>query len=298
MIIVGMNEQQKRDEITKYVKQWNIKHVIVFSPKKYMMELPKLEISIKQIEWDEVIMYRTFYPLLAEIDETYLIVVNEFMRNRNRVNLTYNCLRHYLNQCGKQLIFEYFPFIEEHDDFMILYDFDTNTKYKGNHLCADYLEEHASEIVIYKHDISIDVIKISLPNGAFEKYETRKNELFDKIGSANPDNIPRALELFCGIWKKKYIEEDKSYVARSSRFKKANVTTFKNVEYQKSYIIIDFMHKRLDMNDFFRVTQKKCYQFISTGLSIDNMYINSMNEWRDKYDGFIKKANEAGIHIL
>lgn len=298
MIIIGSNEQQKREEITRYVKEWNIKQVIVFSPKKYMMQLPELDIPIRQIEWDEVIMYRTFYPLLAEIDETYLIIVNEFMRNRNRVNLTYNCLRHYLNQCGKQLVFEYFPFIEEHDDFMILYDFDSKTKYKGNHLCMEYLREHANEIVIYQHDIQIEVIEIPLPEDAAEKYQSRKDELFAKLGNSDPNNVPRALELYCGTWKKKYIEEEKQYVARNARYKKDNVIVFKKVEYQQPYIILDFMHKRLEMNDFFRVTQKESYQFISTGLSIDRVYINDMNEWRDKYDEFIQKAAEASIRIL
>ena len=38
----------------------------------------------------------------------------------------------------------------------------------------------------------------------------------------------------------------------------------------------------------FRVA-KESYQFISTGLSIDRVYINDMNEWRDKYDEFIQK---------
>lgn len=297
MIIIGLNEQQKREKIKEYVKKYNIKHVLVFSPKKFMMDLPELDIPIEQIDWDEVIMYRTFYPLLATIDDTYLIVVNEFMRNRNRVNLTYNCLRHYLNQCGKQLIFEYFPFIEEHDDFMILYDFDTKTKYKGNHLCMDYLKEHANEIKIYKHDVQIDVINIPLPDDAKEKYDKKKNELFDKLGNSDPNNVPRALELHCGVWKKKYIDEGKEYVARNARFKKGNITTYKNVKYQQPYIMIDFMHKRLDVNDFLRVTQQERYEFLSTGLSIDCVYIDEMKKWSEKYDQFICQAIEAGICI-
>ena len=71
-----------------------------------MLDLPDLgDVPIRQIEYNEVIMYRTFYPLLEEIGPDHLLVVNEFMRTRNRNDLTYNCLRHYLNQCGHTMVF-------------------------------------------------------------------------------------------------------------------------------------------------------------------------------------------------
>lgn len=298
MIIIGMDEEQKQEQIQRYVENHDIKKVIVFSPKKFMLDLPALGVAIKQLDWDDIIRWRIFYPLLEEINESYLIVVNELIRNNKRNNLTYNCLRHYLNQCGHQIVFEYFPFIDDKNDFMILHDFDTKSKYRNQKITTEILKEHASEIIIYQHQIDIIPQFIDLPDNALDKYEEKKNELFSELGNnKDPNNVPRALELYCGIWKEKYISNDANYIARNSRFKRDNVTVYKNAGYKQGYIMLDFMHKRIDINDFFRKTQQKEYVFISTGLSIDNVYINQFIEWREKYYGFIKEAEEAGICI-
>ena len=50
MIRIGLNEKQKQEEIKKYVKENNIKNVIVFSPKNMFMKLPKMDIPIRQID--------------------------------------------------------------------------------------------------------------------------------------------------------------------------------------------------------------------------------------------------------
>lgn len=299
MILIGMNEEQKQEQIKQYIeKHQEIKKVIVFSPKKFTLKLPTLSVSIKQLDWDDIIRWRIFYPLLEEIDKSYLIIVNELMRNNKRNNLTYNCLRHYLNQCGHQIVFEYFPLIDDRNDFMILYDFDTKSKYRNQNISDNLLREHSSKITIYQHNIDINTQLIDLPKDATHKYENKKDELFKKLGNnKDPNNIPRALELYCGTWKKRYIENNKCYIARNDRFKRSNVIVYKNASYKQNYILLDFMHKRIDMNDFFRKTQQNKYIFISTGLSIDNVYIEQFKEWREKYNEFIKKSEEAGICI-
>lgn len=298
MILIGMQENEKKAYIKRYLDEHKIKKIIVISGNKFPMNLTGIKIPVQEIDYNETIMYRTFYPFLSEIDKDYLIILNEILYNGVRKNLNYNCIRHYLNQCGHQLIFEYFPFIENKEDFMILYDFDTKSKYIEQKYCIEFLENHADKIKIIEHKIEIEPKYIELPANAIEEYDNRKNDLFKKFEiKGDPDNIPRALEIYCGKWKKKYIEEGKKYIARNARYKKDNVTVYKNAEWYSEYILLDFAHRRRDFNDFLKTTGKHYYIFISTGLSVDVMYVNNFNEWREKYYEFLKEASEAGICI-
>ena len=255
MIRIGLTQKQKHHEIKEYVSSNPVKSVIVFSPEKFKMELPDLgDIPIRQIEYNEVIMYRTFYPLLEEIGNDHLLVVNEFMRTRNRNDLTYNCLRHYLNQCGHSIIFEYFPFIKSNEDFMILLDFDTKSKYKGTGFRADLIEG-------------------------------------EDVRCQRYDTIPRQLHVFCGKWKRPLINSELEYVARNARFSKPNVVTFPNAKPGHNYTLLDFPSRRMDFNDFLRRTEQHRFTFLSTGFSVDQYYINSFNEWKKRLEEFYAQTS-------
>lgn len=289
MIRIGLTENQKKTEINKYVQTHPVKTVIVFSPPKFMLDLPDLgDVPIRQIEYNEVIMYRTFYPLLEEIGPDHLLVVNEFMRTRNRNDLTYNCLRHYLNQCGHTMVFEYLPFVEEANDFMILLDFDTKSKHKGFGFQSAFLEE--GDILCQPHRYRLNVQTVPLPDDAQEEYERKKEELFDNLGNKDPDTVPRQLHVFCGRWKRPMIEPEREYVARNARFSRPNVTTFPKAEPGHRYIMLDFPHRRMDMNDFLRRTGMTSLYFLSTGLSVDQFYIGSFEEWRQQLEDFYAQA--------
>ena len=59
------------------------------------------------IEWADIIEYRYYYRLLQEIGSKTLVVVNECLRTQARHDLTYNCMRLFLNQTDHRLIFQY-----------------------------------------------------------------------------------------------------------------------------------------------------------------------------------------------
>ena len=287
-----MNDTQKQQEIEKYVKTHDIKSVIVFSPKKFEMTLPDLgDVPIRQIEYKEVIMYRTFYPLLEEIGKNHLLVVNEFLRTDDRSNLTYNCLRHYLDQCRHQIVFEYFPFINDTKDFMILLDFDTKSKRKGFGFDKEFLK--GEDILCQNQHLNLNIDMVNLPAGAAEEYEKKRNSLFESIGNRDPDVIPRELHVLTGKWKKDGIRPELQYVARNLRYKLPNVTTYPHVVAGQNYILLDWQHRRLQMNDFLRVTKQTELTYVSTGLSIDDVYINAFNEWLGRLEEFYA---EAGIY--
>ena len=289
MIRIGLTDEQKRNEIQKYVKEKPVKSVIVFSPAKFEMGLPVLgDVPIRQIEYNEVIMYRTFYPLLEEIGDGHLLVVNEFMRTANRNDLTYNCLRHYLNQCGHVIVFEYFPFISAPVDFMIPLDFATNSKHKGFGFEDGMLK--GEDIQCVNHHIVLRVEHIELPDEAEKQYEEKKAALFDGLGNRSPDIVPRELHVFCGRYKKPFIRPDTQYVARNARFKLPNVITYPKVQKGEQYTLLDFQHRRMDMNDFLRRTEQNEIVFLSTDLSVDKYYVNAFNAWLEELEGFYAKA--------
>jgi hypothetical protein len=286
MIRIGLTAEQKHREIQRYVAEHNVKSVIVFSPKKFSLQLPALDVPIREVEYAEVIMYRTFYPLLEEIGADHLLVVNEFLRDKNRNNLTFNCLRHYLNQCGHQIILEYFPFIDDEADFMALLDFDTKSKRKGLGFFDGYLND--ADIQCVNHNITLSVQTVCANPG---EYEFEKNRLFDELGNKDPDTIPRNLELFVGKWKKSAIIPDGLYAARNARFGMKNVINMAKVEYGKQYTLLDMPHRQIDMNDFLKQTGMSSVKFVSTGLPVDEMYITQFREWLERLEEFYAKTS-------
>ena len=144
MIHLGATTANKHIIIQDYCTTHNIEKVIVLTPPKFDIGEVGLVGSVKSCEtvkYDEIIMYKFFYRLLQEIDDKHLIVVNECMRTQNRNDLTYNCIRHYLNQTPHQIIFQYLPIIESIEDFMILFDFDTNSNWKREKFSTELLKE-------------------------------------------------------------------------------------------------------------------------------------------------------------
>lgn len=288
MIRIGLTEKQKQAEILKYIEAHKIKQVIVFSAEQFFMELPTPPCPIRQIGYKETIMYRTFYPLLEEIDENYLLVMNECMRTQNRSDLTYNCIAKYTNQTPHRLVFEYLPFIVEEKDFMILVDFSDSQRHKGRGFTDIDLSEINVSCVRRKFSMMSEAVV--MPESATEEYEERKEKLFNEIGNKDPDTIPRNLHIWCGKFKVPFIDPLKQYVARNSRFKLQNVTTYKNVKPGYNYTLIDCPHRRLDMNDFLRRTGQTKLSFLSTGLKVDEYYLDSFNEWAQRLEGFYAKT--------
>lgn len=291
LIRIGLNEKQKQNEIMTYVKNNSIKNVIVFSPEKIFMELPELEVPIRQIGYKEIIMYRTFFPLLEEIDKDYLLVANELMRDVNRNCLTYNCYAKYTNQTLHRIVFNFHPIISSSKDIMILVDFDNSQKNKGLGLADISLGGYDIQCVQKKYNLN--VLKIPLPEGAVKEYEEEKERLFDSLGNKNPDTIPRNLHIWTGKYKAVFINDTEFYIARNQRFKKPNVSVFKNAEAGRHYTLLDFPVRQIELNDFLRTTEQENLKYMSTGLNIDNVYTSTFNNWIKEVENIYA---ETGIY--
>lgn len=291
MIRIGLNEKQKQEEIKKYVKENNIKNVIVFSPKNMFMKLPKMDIPIRQIDYDEIIMYRTFYPLLEEIGKNHLLIANELMRDKNRNCLTYNCYAKYTNQTEHRIAFNYFPIISERRDIMILIDFINSQQHKG--FGINNVDISKYDIKCIRKDIELSIVDIPLPESALDEYNEEKERLFDKLGNKSPDTIPRNLHIWTGKFKKHFLNNEEEYVARNKRFNKKNVITYKSAEVDKNYILVDMPCRRMEFNDFLQKTRQENLQYISTGFGVDKVYIKELEDWIEEVENIYA---ETGIY--
>ena len=127
MIHIGYSNNQKIDIIKKYINDNGVNKTVVISPIKFPFIKP---FESDDIEYLHLIDYPIFYRLLQEINPNTLIVLNECLRTQDRNCLHYNCIRHFLNQTSHQLIFNQLPIIDTQEDFMILFDFDTQSRWK------------------------------------------------------------------------------------------------------------------------------------------------------------------------
>ncbi len=288
MIRIGLNKRERQRELDNYLKANAIKKIFCFYYKRFPINF-KTDIEIEYIEYADIEMYKYFYRLLEEIDENSLIIINECMRTQNRSELIYNCAHHYLNQTPHKIIFEYFPIIEDKNDFMILLDFENKGKYKGKSF--DYTFLHSEDIKIKPHRIKLDIINVEITNKDKENYEKKRDKLFDELGNKDPNTIPRNLQLFVGNMKKKAINNNLIYVARNKRFKLDNVKSYNEIDSKGEYVVIDTHYRRLNFNDFLKITKMKKIKYLSTILPIDNFIIEEFTKWKARVDSIYAKAN-------
>lgn len=289
MIRIGLGKLQKQKEIQKIVDNNEIKKVYVFYFKKFKYEYSLKNTEVEYIEYSDIIMYKYFYRLLEEIDKTSLIVCDEIMRTQKRNDLTYNCMHHYINQCGVVAVFEYFPIIDDKENMMILFDFNTPQKYKGKPF--DYNLLQVEDVKIKPIKIKYNWINITTTDKQKEKYEKKKEYLFENLGQKEVSTIPRSLQLLVGDFKKSAIKSDKVYIARNKRFKLDNVFSYNEDIKQQDYIVLDVHYRRLDFNDFLKKSKMTTINYIATDIKIDNVIMNDLTSWKARVDSIYAKAN-------
>lgn len=282
MICIGNKLYDKISVLNDYLSKNSIHKIYVFSPDKIMTDL---KIDAEYISYKNIIEYEYFYRLLQEIDQHSLLVVDECMRTQNRNDLTYNCLRHYLNQAGHIIIFQYLPIISDINDFMILFDFDTKSQWKREKFDKELIRQ--SCIKVNTIELSFNQINIDTPEKIILKYEKEKSKLFSSIGLRDPDVIPRNLYLITGSEKIKHIKDDCLYVARNNRFKSNNIRTYRDVIKPDNYTIFEFPHNFIDFTDFLYISQQSSFSMLCTNIKVDqwytDRYYNWLNNLRDVY---------------
>ena len=286
MIFIGLDANQKRAEISRYVAANGISKLVVISADEFPLPVEGAD----QIKYSDVIMYVTFYRLLQQIDKQTLVVLNECLRTQNRYDLAYNCIRNYLNQTDHQLIFQLLPQIDTHDDFMVLFDWDTKSRWKRRGF-DPYLVQGEASVKISPLSIGFSRISVPTSEKTRQKYAQEREKLFNSLGNRDPHIIPRNLYLIGGPDKLAYIAAQDMpifaqsaglYVARNQRLGHKNIVTYADVVAGQHYTVVELPHRFIDYGDFVQATGQAQSSVLVSDLKIDEWYFTRYQQWSER----------------
>ncbi|MBS1369806.1 MAG: hypothetical protein HPZ91_07615 [Lentisphaeria bacterium] len=273
MICLGFDHQQKQELIRRKCEEHGVRKVYVF----YGKARPEYDLpcETEYRSWDDVILYKYFYRLLGEIDKSGLIVADEMMRTQNRNSLTYNCMHHYLNQCGVRLVFEYFPLVEDRENFMILADFEDKARMRRKPFSPELFRDVTVEIV--RRDYRIKPVPVELTDADRQKYADEKEKLFAGAESIkDPECLPRRMALLAGNFKAASIDPARNYVARNKRFRASNVYTYKDAP--DDGVLLDPAQNVMELHDYLKRHRRTRLEYLTTGLKVDEYYLGRYRE--------------------
>ena len=209
-------------------------------------------------------------------------MINECLRTQNRYDLTYNCLRNYLNQTVHQIIFQNLPIIDTMDDFMVLFDFDTRSRWKRVKFSEAPLAE--CTLQINPAVIGINTIEIETDQRTHASYQKKKRQLIDGIGLKDPHTIPRNLYLHGGPTRLKAIEDNKDYVGRNNRFKIDRLRTYRETAFPSQNVIFEFPHNFIDFSDFMTLSGQTQFDVLVTDVKVDQWYVQRYRKWTKRIE--------------
>jgi hypothetical protein len=278
MIYLGLNRSEKDQYVSDYCAKHRIEKVVILSPAKFQFACSFENHEI--VEYADIIEYRFFYRLVQEVNNQTLIVINECLRTQNRSDLTYNCIRHFLNQTPHQLIFQYLPLIDEPEDFMTLFDFDTRSRWKREKMQNAPLTE--ARIQARRVGVSFCGISVDVSPRLKLEYEAQKAKLISGLGLKDPHTIPRNLYLLGGKAKLAAID-DGWCVGRNNRFKLERMQAYKEDAYSNApYTIFEFCHNFIDFSDVISLSGQHSFNVLVADLKVDQWYLARYKEWSDR----------------
>lgn len=109
-----------------YVGEWNKIELIPKNRNIYIIgdEIKGIE-AAERISYADTVLYKFFFPWLTKLEPgTCTLILNNCFLSRKRHNLNYNCIRHYCKKIKPEniIIFSDYPFIDEKNDFLTLWD--------------------------------------------------------------------------------------------------------------------------------------------------------------------------------
>lgn len=280
MIGLGFDESAKAARIAAYCREHAIERVFVLTGER-APAVPDVPCDV--VQWNGIIRYVNYYRLLQEINRNSLVVVNECLRRQFRGDLTYNCIRMYLNQTPHALIFQHLPIIDTWDDFAILFDFETRSRWKRDKVTPELLREAIIEDASPTITLSAQHVSVSAKTHA--EYAKQRAELFAEARAdvdKDPHNIPRALALVPGKDKARATDPAKRYVARNQRLKLSHVETYRDIAGDGARTVLELPHNFVDFADFLAVTRQSEVEVMVADTKADAWYWQRYVSWTER----------------
>jgi hypothetical protein len=284
MCIGSYTTTEKEGVVQAYCEARNISHVVIISPDGCdVLSVDEAD----QVEYSDTIEYATFYRLLEQINNDTLVVVNECLRTQNRYDLTYNCIRNFLNQTTHQIIFNTFPQIDDKEDFMILFDFDTQSRWKRRKFDINLIMDNV-DISVKPFSLEFHPVYVPTSDKTKKAYRSKRESLFSKLGAKDPHTLPRNLYLVAGGDKRDYIDQQppRLYAARNKRLNRDSIFPYKSIESSGDYAIVELPHRFIDFIDFSLMTGQFEFEVLVADLKVESWYFSRYVEWS-------KRVNET-----
>lgn len=280
MFYIG--DWNKQKIIDYYIQNNDVRKVLIIYPKRLYKEY-SIQIPVEYIEIHETKKYENHYRLLQWVNKHTLIILDELLISQQRYSNEYNCISNFINQTPHRLVFNYLPFIDTSDDFMILLDFYNKVKYKGERFTYELFKDFT--YFIKPIEINLNFINVEVSEEDKKKYIELRDKMFDEIGLKDPKNIPNNLALFSGDIKHKWHSQE-TLTSRNKRF--SNLQTYKD---NGLNTILDLPVNRKDLIELITLTKKTDIDILTSELSIDVWYKNDYLKWLERLKEFYDKAD-------
>ena len=294
MIHLGLDDVEKSAIVQRYRAEHGIQKVFVLSPARFApswaaehMASPETECDGQEglfVDWPDLILYRYFYRLLQEIDGSTLVVVNECLRTQDRNCLTYNCVRNYLNRTPHVLVFQYLPIIDTIEDFMTLFDFATQSRWKREPFRQELLTE-ATIAGARSPVLSIVPVHVPVDDKIRATYAKEKASLLAEVRGdpdKDPHLLPRNLLLVSGKAKVAHVDPARRFVGRNNRFKLTNLETYKDAVGKGERVVFELPHNFLDMADLLAVSRQHRIEVLVADTKADAWYLRRFQDWAQR----------------
>lgn len=290
MIYLGLDDAQKAATVSRYIREHGIRKVYVLSPERFAPSFAtvRMDDPITQgdgrdgiyIDWPNIIQYRYFYKLMQEVDASTLVVVNECLRTQNRYDLTYNCIRNFLNQTSHQLVFQYLPIIDTIEDFMVLFDWDTRSRWKRERFRPDLL--HKCALTMKVVHVELCAVPVPVTPKVLATYAKEKAALLSEIRSdpdKDPNLLPRNLLLVSGRSKLPVVDASRRYVGRNNRLKLPNLETYREAVGAGERVVFELCHNFIDFSDFLAVSRQERVDVLVADTKAEHWYWERYQAW-------------------
>lgn len=280
MIYIGYAPAERLALVAAYRAQHGIRQTIVITADQFPLTVPDSE----AVAYRDVIRYVVFYRLLQIIDGQTLVVLNECLRTQNRHDLAYNCIRHYLNRTPHRLIFQHLPLIDTAEDFMVLFDWDTDSRWKRQGFDPALVRREA-QVQVRDQAPAFTAVPVPTAAATRQRYERERERLFAGLGGRDPHTLPRNLALLGGRDKKAYIlagDPAALYVARNQRLGLSRIATYETAAAGPAYTAVELPHRFLTMADFLTRTGLTAVPVLVADLKVDHWYFERYREWSER----------------
>lgn len=292
-IYLGYSTAGRQRIVEQYCSDHAVTKTVVIAPDIFPLPV----VGADHVRYADVIMYVTFYRLLQKIDGSTLVVLNECLRTQNRYDLAYNCIRNYLTRTPHVLVFQTLPQIDEQDDFMVLFDWATQSRWKRRQFDSGLIADSA-EVHVQPWPLSFERIDVPTSAAAKRRYASERKQRFAELGARDPHTLPRNLYLIGGKDKLAHLtagQDDplldgaaalpRLIVARNQRLGNGRIVSYDNVTAGSGpYLILEFPHRFIDFIDFLTLTGQAASTVLVADLKVDHWYFDRYTAWKERID--------------